>query len=173
MNQHSEEMLRVLNEHASEFAAKATLLSNMLEEVEAFLQRLEGKTPVEIIDDDEVLTFSRDSGEWRLLFLDSGGHAVVTESSVSVKARAARLLPKLLDQLIERQQSRLVEVDEALAALKQLPLFKDKKLTVAFETTGSFSDLKAECRANQETRRTTAPSARKITRPKKPRGGVQ
>lgn len=118
--QQSEKMLRELELRAKEFGDKSTKLSNMLEEAEAFLQRMPAKVQVNV----EQLSFRRSPHvqEWKLWYESE----VVTESSVAIKARAARLLPPLVKELFSSLSNRLVEVDAGLEALSRVPFLGEE-----------------------------------------------
>ena len=113
----SEKMLRALGERAKEYAAKSTKLSNMLEEAETFLQKMPSKLEAKVGD----LSFVRSQDGWRLWFGPDEYGDWVTESPVSVKAKAAILLPALVNQILGDMSERLDEVDAGLIALNSLP----------------------------------------------------
>lgn len=131
-NDKSEKLLRDLKRRTKVYAEKTTQLSNMLEEVVEFLQKIPGKTVVIVRDDDyDKLEFIRHGEKWDLWYgpdpeVDEDGGGWVTSSSVPIKAAAAKMLPRLFEKLIGEQSSHLVEVEKGLEALNSLPLFLDE-----------------------------------------------
>lgn len=124
-NQQSETMLRELNRKAKEYGEKATLLSNLLEEAEAFLNELPSKMHVSVGEGDNQLTFVRwESSDWRLWYGDDQEGSLVTDAPVELKAKAARMLPQLVDVLFASVSERLSVVNEGLDALKQVPFLR-------------------------------------------------
>lgn len=122
-NEHASKLLRDFKASADVYAKKCTALSNALEEIELFLQELPAKFELVVTSDDFYeLSFQRIKGVWRLYIAwgDEVGVSV-TEASVETKAKAAKLLPRLVNQLVEEQQERLQAVDEGLKSLQEIP----------------------------------------------------
>ena len=126
-NDNSEKLLRDLKRKTKLYAEKTTQLSNMLEEVVDFLRQIPGKTEVVVGDHQyDKLEFIRNGDTWDLWYgpdSDEGGW--VTKSSVSIKAAAAKMLPRLFEKLLGEQSAHLLEVEKGLEALNSLPLFSD------------------------------------------------
>lgn len=124
-----DDVRRVLREMKHEsvlYARKTTELSDLLDEVEFFLQELPGKAGVEVLDTGQAgarrLAFNRYQNKWRLLYVDTttGQWVPVTQASVPIKAKALAILPRLLDE-IRRVQSDVVEnVERGLQGLSQI-----------------------------------------------------
>jgi hypothetical protein len=97
---------------ATEYAAKATELSNRLEDAERFLQSLPSKFPARVGN----LAFCRDNGEWRLRY----GGRPVAEAPVSAKVLAAESLPQLIETMQREQREQLALIEAAIAAMDSL-----------------------------------------------------
>lgn len=117
------EIAHRIAEQAVEYGARATALSNYLEQVEMFLQHLEGKVETFVTSDDgSLLAFERARGGWRLAYGESDySRTPVNEGSVELKAAAALLLPLLWSQIESRQANGIKLLDAALEAVESLP----------------------------------------------------
>ncbi|ADB15349.1 hypothetical protein Psta_0663 [Pirellula staleyi DSM 6068] len=118
--------LRSLQDSTEEFASKATALSNRLMEVEQFLQQLPSKMPVEVSLGDNVLSFKRWGGSWRLTFGVHHEECGVIDAPIGIKSTAAQLLPELINELMTNITGHLVEVDLGLEALDSIPSLSSK-----------------------------------------------
>ena len=125
MSQHLRARLQA---QAETYAAKATQLSELLEEAAAFLQAQPGKIETRVCEHQSggVLSFSKYLGDWKLTIAfeyddREDDFYVVTEAPVAIKAQAAQLLPQLVEELFESQQSQLNEVEDGLQCLAAIP----------------------------------------------------
>ena len=127
-NDKQKKVLREMEQKAKLYAAKSTQLSNQLEEAEQFLQQMPGKMQLTVMGNrpEDVLEFCRVSDEWRLYYGVGEDGAWVTESTVQIKAAAARLLPFLVKKLMATQTDNLAKVETGLEALSGLPFLSDK-----------------------------------------------
>ncbi len=122
----SQKLLRELEEKARLYAQKSTKMSNQLEEAEQFLQAMPGKMLIAVVGNRhwDKLEFCRKSDEWRLFYGTEAEGAWVTEASVDIKAKAARLLPELVIKLLKTQTENLTAVEKGLEALSAIPFLK-------------------------------------------------
>ena len=122
------EVLALLHDNAAALQRKSTLLSELIERVENFLNELPSKIEVLYkVADKKYLRFTRDKERWRLSYDDGGtGRLWLTEATVEIKAHAARFLPNLYSQLVTDQSKRLNEVEAALNALKNIPILREQ-----------------------------------------------
>ena len=117
-----QQVARALRDNAERFAHKATQLSNRLAYAVDFLNSLEGKIDVRVTDGYAALSFERQpGGEWFLLYSTPDACYELTQASILLKAKAAKLLPKLFDKLMQESELRLAAVEEALEALNEIP----------------------------------------------------
>jgi len=124
-NKQPGKMLRVLKHNATEYAEKATRLSNLLDEAETFFQEMPGKMEVAVDQGNRRLKLERWNSDWRLLYSEDQRVDLVTEATVDVKAMAAQLLPELVDRLASTVSQRLIDVDAGLEALRRVPFLND------------------------------------------------
>jgi len=129
-DEYARKVLREMENNAELYAKKATELSDMLERAEAFLREMPGKVDIIVVGDGgpdwDKLEFTRNQSDgWRLWYgPDDEKGAWVTEASVEIKASAAKLLPLLVQRLMDTQTSKLSEVECGLEALSQVPFLK-------------------------------------------------
>jgi hypothetical protein len=124
-NQGFDEFVRSLREKSSNYAVKATLLSQSLEAAESFLQQIPGKLEVSVGEGCHTLRFIKHSSlGWKLWYGDDSEGVFVTSASVEIKAQAAKLLPELLELLVESINGKLEAVDAGLEALKKIPFLE-------------------------------------------------
>lgn len=126
-----ESTLLSLEARSTEYADKATQLSNLLGLAEDFLRKMPGKFELSAHDDYGKLVLRRTgSNDWRLQYLDTSEphlpdeepeYVNVTEARVEIKAHAAILLPKLIEKLLSGHDERLALVNKALSQLKTIP----------------------------------------------------
>jgi hypothetical protein len=124
-NQGFDEFVRTLRDRSSKYATRATLLSQSLEAAESFLQQIPGKIEVSVGEGWNKLEFmKRSSLGWKLWYGDDQEGCFVTNASVEIKAEAAKLLPKLLEVLVESITGKLEAVDAGLESLKKIPFLE-------------------------------------------------
>ena len=122
----SQMKLRELSELSSEYAEKATRISDLVEEAEQFLCSMPGKVEARVEDGDYVLRFDRSHNKkWGLKLDVPDEHGdpytlVVTESAIDVKATAVGMFPTLFDELLDTMRSRLKIVKAGLESESEL-----------------------------------------------------
>lgn len=147
-----ERILMDLREKSTEYALKATQLSNLLQQAEEFLREMPGKvevaTPIDQLG--HSLALERRGKEWSLVLLrwhddEINESNIVTRSSIAVKANAARLLPSLYLILVDHVEAAHEDVAIALASLGDLPFldFERAKQGVGFESFEEFEEREA------------------------------
>lgn len=109
-----------LSNLSSEYANRATRLSNRLEEFEDFLGNLAGKTRVNVTVDNVEFDFDRYGEDWRIGYREGTGWELVSGSPLQVKVKAAIAAPMLLDEIIAKQTQLLSNLDEALNSLDSI-----------------------------------------------------
>jgi len=124
-NQGFDEFVRSLRDKSSNYAVKATLLSQSLQAAESFLQQIPGKIEVSVGEGWHKLEFIKHSSfGWKLWYGDDEDGGFVTSAPVEIKAEAAKLLPELLELLVESINGKLEAVDAGLDALKKIPFLE-------------------------------------------------
>jgi hypothetical protein len=121
-------------QRSQDYAAKATLLSNLLVQAESFFAELPGKFPISTPEEagGTSLSLERIKSDWRLVlrYKDCAfdnpddvytAESKVTESSLWVKAAAAKRLPALYKSYLEVLDGKIDEVEAGLAQLRELP----------------------------------------------------
>jgi hypothetical protein len=109
-----------LEEWSKEFAEESTLLSRRIEQLERWILALPGKVPVRVGNDALAVVLSRDKDGWQLSIETADKLALMDAASVQLKAKAARLLPDLIDTLMRESRTRAAEAGEARRAMDQL-----------------------------------------------------
>jgi hypothetical protein len=109
----NKEQLADLKAKSEAFGVQATLLSNKLEAIQAYIDELPVLMPVQV----GLLRLRKDSDKWRLCYGLPGQEETVVHASVAIKASAAVELPRLLADLHERIAESLMEVEAGLSAI--------------------------------------------------------
>lgn len=128
-----------LQERTKEFSKKATQLSERIEKVQEVLQNLPGKFFAAVPLDGGLLAFSRYHGEWQLTHAMSAlpiplaasaasaanDFSPLTAATIQIKARAAYVLPTLIEALAQQASEQLERVNEGLEAIEGIPFLKE------------------------------------------------
>ena len=121
-NQKGDAFLRELQCKSDAFAAKATRLSKVIENIDDFLQQLPGKVEVSVPGEKHsILEFSKHSHGWVLWYGNERDGYNLTAAPVEIKAEAAKFLPKLIEVLVAKINDRLSTVDAGLKSLEGIP----------------------------------------------------
>jgi len=121
------EILHELTEQSGSYAQKATLLSGLLLQAEAFLNEMPGKVVIstETSQDGISLSFVKRANGWCLIlgYIYDGELKEVraTQAGIRMKAEAAKLLPELYRLLLLDLNEVQSEIDRGLESLKTLP----------------------------------------------------
>lgn len=126
-NDRSAEILREMQRKSDEYAEKSTRLSNLLTKAEDILKELPGRIEVSVGHEYCELSFERKSEGWRLSYREGNERCYVTEGPVAMKARAAQLLPELVEKLFGDIEVRASEVDAGLNALENIEFLRDSE----------------------------------------------
>ena len=131
INNRAAEILLEMRQKSDRYAEKSTRLSELLERAECFLNELPGKVEITIADTKGFLHFKRCQGAWQLQYeadnTSFNNTFNVTEAPVHIKAAAAKLLPELIDTLLQVISERVSEVDAGLEALDTIEFLRDSE----------------------------------------------
>ena len=93
------------------------------------MQKRPGKIHTTVSSDEfggaQLMYHRHRSDEWRLVIYVGRDDFVVSETNVENKARAAALLPDLIDTMLRSKDERLQMVNTALERLHSIPFLKD------------------------------------------------
>jgi len=119
----TDQLVKRLQQVCSEYGAKATELSNYIEQLEKLLASMPGKLECAVDRDGARLIFKRVDKGWRLLFtpkVSTEGARVLALSTVSDKIAATPLLQPLLEEMLKQHLTATAPLDVALAKAEVL-----------------------------------------------------
>lgn len=112
---------------AAYFSEASTALSNRLEQIQKRLLALPAKAEIGVGNSSGLLSFSRTSGGWALVFAPSGGKLIeASKGTVEQKAAVAELLPTLIRQIASKFSGDRSMLASALASLDKVDSLLDK-----------------------------------------------
>ncbi len=114
-----QELTSLTHQLSTEYAEKATALSNFLEEFERLLQEMPGKIEVRVDNDKGGMLLSRFGDGWYLIIDPKQSKAQrLGEASVEAKITAASLCRPLIECLVEVQKRKLEKLSTGLETME-------------------------------------------------------
>jgi len=95
-------------------------LNNEIREVEHFFEDLGIGEPAEVPLCEGHLGFGKTEGEWRFMYTSSDVTTPLRNAPKRIRIEACKVIPQLLVAVRESGVTRLTEVNEAIAALKEI-----------------------------------------------------
>lgn len=116
-----DEIFEFSERKSEEFAAKATMLSDALEQTVLVFCQLPGKVEASVEIPGGTLQFGKISGDWTVFVEERQGPAFkrtpVVSCNIETKAQAAKLMHVLMNRVLERQLQKVSDIEQGLEAL--------------------------------------------------------
>lgn len=132
-----------------DLAGEASRLSDKLNAVQGLLSKIPFRIATTISEGQVGLMYARRGGDWILYWLsredrnDEFEATPLSQATISVKAHAATLLPKLLEVMIHERNKRTRELRDAHAALDRVPALIQQLRTPASGAQAPSSEIEA------------------------------